>query len=247
VQRRLNSRELCDCGRDENAMVENHYYYNPDSGIRVSFLWRPGTGSMQAHDLQWLGERCMQNAFKRRRAAMNAGVWGGGRSATCRQKGCRAGACQKARPIHKLDEWEGMRAAVRRLEPDVLVINVGLWTASYTKPGAIERLRALGRELRRRNPALQLIWKTTTPHDPTQVRSEKSTNGPMMAALKNDPDWRLSDAGGAAKHIQQLARRHGPGNFYRDAAHFQPWVYRGFNELLLADLCSVHNDWLSRE
>jgi hypothetical protein len=242
VARRLGGREICDCGRRPGLALENHFYYNPALGVRVSFLWRPGTDGMHFHALQWVGERCQYNAFRQRRRALNEARWDDHASGShCAQKGCSPGGCQRVggSQFYTLDDLTGVRYFVHKLQPDALVMNVGLWTGAINRPDRVEKLVELGRALRWEFPRLRLVWKTTTWRDPSAGMTEHTVPRELLSRA----GWAIVDAAGATRGIRELAARHGPGGFYRDPIHFQPFVYRALNELLLGDLCSARTQW----
>ena len=239
VQKRFNGHEICDCGRKPDFAIENHYYYNPRLGIRVTFVWRTGTNRITFHPLSWIGERCQFSAFLERKVALNRQRWADAVRSKCRQRGCSAGKCAKARGYLQMSDTDGVAYFVSKLQPDALVMNVGLWTDRINRPEELHKLVALGEKLKKINPRLPLIWRTTTWREPNAEQTYHDQPPKVLKAA----GWRVSDASGVTQGVRELAARLGPEPFYRDPRHFQPFIYRALNELLLSDLCSTKLEW----
>ena len=245
VNARLHGHEICDCGRTDNLTIENHYYFHPRLGIRLTFVWRTGINNITFHPLGAMGERCQHDAFSRQRGGMsNASssdddVSDGEDATGCSQGVCRPGGCAQADGYHSMNDMGGVEHLVSQLRPDALVMNVGLWMPRINDPGSVWRIAALGRRLRKEHPRLLLVWKTTTWMAPGKAQWHHKNPPKLLRAA----GWRVSDASGVTRAIRDRAARQGPAAFYRDQVHFQPHIYRALNELLLGDLCSAKIQW----
>jgi hypothetical protein len=240
---RLFGHEICDCfrlddtgGPNFEGAAENRYWHMPALGLRVSFISFMGTVHTPAfHALDWLNVTC------------NAGRSSPGQQhVLCAQAGCQPGACHQA--AAPLAPWpaamlEGALAQLAALAPvDALFINQGLFgnPGNLSAQGTAALVAPLLRA-RDRGQVRTLHWKTTTrsQRGPYDIALERA----WVAANLLPQGFRVLDLGGLTEDgareggMWRLAEGMG-GSATWDGLHFRPFAYRGFNQAMLAGLCS---------
>ena len=133
------------------------------------------------------------------------------------QKGCPVGKCSaKDYPLH----WqqgivEGLEGYIAGLEPDVLVLNSGLWEPL---PGRlnISQFAAAGRRAVREKQG-KVFFKTTT----TVRSSRHQVDDTVVSRILEDYGWKTLDAGSLTAPLPHMEKDH-KGHFYWDDVHFLP-------------------------
>lgn len=139
---------------------------------------------------------------------------------TCKPGKCSSRHDWKARDIvHFLREL-----AVPQLQPQVVLINTGLWR---TLDGHdLQRLVTAAKGLA--DQGVEVYWKSTTSRSSLAQWVDDATPGQafLQAGL------RVYDASIFTRPLRN------DSTAYRDGTtHYSPWVYRGLNALLLSTLC----------
>ena len=219
-----NTRESCDCGRE--FKVENRAFFDSAHNFTITFTqYVEGIASRGIDPRLLTLTECTD-------------------SAGCLQGGCSPGECNQ--PTWSFGgHVELLDHVAVSLAPDTIIFNSGLWPHSgFDTPERIKDLLRLAVSLKWRG-VKDLIWKTTTR---TDVRKEdlgdsfrnpgfreRDTLLPALAThgAKNS-SWRVFDAYALTKSLDVLDRP--VSLFFWDHVHLQPPVYRGLNEVLLADL-----------
>lgn len=241
---RLGGNEICDCFRGnpgqpytQEVKLENRYYEDKDSQIRISFLlfcgsnypfyatepWNAGnwcrserTADIKHDDAQ---AGCQHQQVSHR---------------TCAPLPCEPGKC--ASPHEYSDTFEGILNISSQLGPiDSVVMASGYWQHMDTAENRLALVDFLSR-LQAVSGSPQIFWKTTAAYSASAPWPQPREPGivadaPMLG-------WRVSDAWHITKDIPALVQQRGI-QAYWDHLHFLPWVYQGLNEMLLADLCQA--------
>ena len=200
----LNGHEHCDCYCKEiieipslpeflKNWVENRYYHHHHSTIvYIAFAHEPSIPNMKGH-VEF--------------------PYGGNESL------CSPGACLP--PV----DWQlslptAFNLIVAPLQPDLIVLNSGLWsTSNEWSEIELRRVFANGKAALRRGGSA--LWKTTTQKRDYNMttRDEKAT----VAAL--EAGWGILDAYALTKNL--------PPEAYWDTLHFNAYVYRELNMVML--------------
>ena len=242
TNRRLNGKEICDCHREPLKIptaIENRYYYDGHRKLWVSYLKVFGLRNPFVHHTRYsaLNVPCITGeleAFRRGKSMT---------SATCPQKGCGPGSCNRLPGIaYSGAVLKQVLRAIERLQPSDVIFNVGFWGATKTTPGLINNLLKFGQGVRGVPSVRRLYFKTTTPMAPGKEAQDIKPNK-LAHALALD-NWRIWDTYGAVNKLRKVYSKmrvelptvESP---FWDSKHLTDSANTGLSRLLVAELCSA--------
>ena len=210
--------ETCDCyrptwdrtdiGQWENHR-ENRFYKDPLNHFDLTYIQQFGVFPLFVHKRSFL-----------------------------ERGGCVPGNCSVDSEEDTMGKMKGPEVWLRlacefRPLPTVLVLNSGLWWSYDNTHFGFTEIQSTGRKIKKCNPNIRLIWKTTTPKITEMGISQPDRQ--LVQLLRTQGEWEVFDA---AMLLHQLTRS---GflvgkNAYWDTVHFVPSVYRGLNQALLVHL-----------
>jgi len=134
--------------------------------------------------------------------------------------------------------WDAM---VCQLQPDVFLLNSGIWL-NYSYPEGVAAVEEAGRRMRPCSPRTRLVWRTTTPTDqqlgvfiPDRYLVERLLGWEVFDAAKII-DGFISEGSKAARLHQPDMAKSWSWLFYWDTHHFLPQVYSRVNQALVSRL-----------
>eukprot|EP00953_Heterococcus_sp_UTEX-ZZ885_P029671 15733-Heterococcus_DN1.PRE.1 len=250
TNKRLNGHEMCDCYRAETPkqaplskqqngkavkpiiikqppMIENRYYYNPDTQVRITYIQWFGSLGVTLHTSMW--EAAVNPDYVLQPSEL-----------------CAPGKCSAAAaPVMTVTALGFADLVLPSLQPDWVMWNCGLWPNCNLHPQALmaASLKAL-KNPRPRN----VLWKTTTVQyngvsaNQTAVTAEfRQLHSRVMPAHRLTADLREAHE---KVHKTPSARQDyksidfAAHTLFEDKMHFKPEAYRELNTLLLNMLAS---------
>lgn len=226
--------ENCDCYREAGLLnghkgklpfiCENRYFYDPRRRNRITYLLAYGTATtIRGH---WAAQNATQQLMDFYTAHTQQDLEDAFNSNSTNRAtpeiGVTVGPIRARVPYLWEGTWmEALRGHVADLDPDVVVINAGIWDNTFGETSfraqIVEAIHDMNPPERNRT----VLWKTTTAARGGSYRSHE-TDSAMCQLLQGclNVTWTTSV----------------PKSLYVDQGHFLEPVYRILNEQLLAQL-----------
>jgi len=231
---RLHGNEICDCWRQNDywgpgwadSSMENRFYYNPSTNIRVTYIQMLGLLPSRHSNLTWLNVACDMKPESQR--------------SQCMQTGCFPGECGSldmknryavVRAEDAILYWASALPVI-----DVLLFNIGIWDDITSNTAFIASLLNSASTARQQKKIKRIVWKsTTTTRDSARYRVFEKEKA-FYSVLQNS-SWGLFDTSVFTRDVNEVFDTLGLSSPFIDTFHYVPAVYRGLNQALVAEMC----------
>jgi hypothetical protein len=250
---RLGGHGACDCFRPDDAephqlisdggsvqgwgVLGNRYYRNPELRLQLTFQQILGKDPISIwHEPRLFGVDCQKSSLGGTACGANRGP----------ELPCVPGHCNQ-KPYFVQPVEVAVKELVSRVLPDVLIVNSGLWGVEWSDApgGNLAKLLATLDWAKASGNVSTIVWKTTTSVFKTTHMDSSHPMGMQREELVVDAfrqrGWPVFDAGNATRLLAAAAQQSEADqkHIFVDNVHFRRFVYRGLNELLLAQLCPL--------